>query len=448
MTNNSPPTADAHLSDRPGAATSIRLPDDRAYRHATGIANLETRTPIEIDTIFNVGSVAKQITAYIAVLAHRSDVLRLDTQARDVLPGLTVRDVTILDLIQHRSGLRDAETLLSLAGLRELDHYTSDDILTLAYRQRSRVVGRDRFLYSNTNYLLLAEALRLVTGKAFPDLATNLVFDPIGMTTALFKASTLDVVTGSASSYRTTTDDRWIKEDRPVTLPGPGSLWCSVIDLERWLDHLHQLWDDECPGPMSAEVPYLPSDLDPYLYGPGLYLDRNQAVPVAFHFGHQHGFSAAARLTRDGSRIACASNSASLRADHLAECLAGAASSDLSALNRSDWIDELAASRSDEPEGPGATPPTAVDSVDHHWLGTFVCAEVPGRIRLSRRGGDLYLWRRGTADRLHSSGPGRQRGPGYSIQLPDHHDEGESVDILTFDLDRAPGLAYRLVPSA
>lgn len=127
-------------------------------------ANLELATPIGPDAVFNVGSVAKQITAYLAVLAARHGSLDLGTPVADLLPQTRVPGVTVTDLIRHDSGIRDAESLLSLAGFRELDHYTSDDLLALAYRQTDRAEPPGRFLYSNTNYLMLTKILETIHG--------------------------------------------------------------------------------------------------------------------------------------------------------------------------------------------------------------------------------------------------------------------------------------------
>ena len=75
------------------------------------------------------------------MLAARDSLIHLHQPAAGLLPKLKLTDVTIADLIAHTSGLA-TPTLLSLAGLRDLDHYTAADLRTLAYRQRERAVAK------------------------------------------------------------------------------------------------------------------------------------------------------------------------------------------------------------------------------------------------------------------------------------------------------------------
>lgn len=439
----------------PGVAVAVQEPGDETRYAASGMANLEAVVPLAPTTLFNVGSVAKQVTAHVAVLADRGRILPLRSKVSSLLPDLKLGDVTVLDLVRHQSGLRDVESLLSLAGLRDRDPYTSTDLLRLAYRQARPAIGPGEFLYSNTNYLILAEALEHAAGIAFSALAAELVFDRLGMTTAAFKVDALDVIPHAAASYRPLPLARWVKAERLVSLPGPGSLWCSAVDLDRWLRHLHQVWVESRLGlPFGDEVPYVASDKDRYLYGPGLYACPGRQVPTVFHYGHEHGFSAAAHLARDGTRIACLSNDASTRADHVAAHLARVACSDRATLDRPRWLDDAVTLCRQQPEAEGQRPQPHADTrpprQDQESFGTFRCPEVPGTIQLSFGRQDLYLWRRGTATRLARTDITTYTGAGISVVLQHPLASDRPIDAITVNLDRAPGLYYQRqdLPSA
>ncbi len=182
--------------------------------------------------MFNTGSVAKQITAHLLIRATRDHALTLDQTVTSLLPRFRLADVTVADLIQHHGGVRDAESMLSLAGFRDLDHYTADDLLELAYRQRQRAVPPGQFLYSNTGYLLLAEILCHVHSTSLQAIADQQVFTPLGMTSTTFQADPRDVIPAAASSYQPTPAG-WTRTQRPVALPGPGSLWSTSADIDR-----------------------------------------------------------------------------------------------------------------------------------------------------------------------------------------------------------------------
>lgn len=421
--------------EEPGLSLLVHLPGEEPTLLHTGLTSLEHRLPIGPDTTFNVGSVAKQITAHLILLAACDNLLRLDQQAADLLPRLKISDVTVADLVTHRSGIRDAESLLSLAGFRDLDHYTADDLRTLAYRQHQRAVPEGRFLYSNTNYLLLAEILETVHRATLPDLARHRLFGPLGMNATHFKNDPRQVILGAASAYRAT-HHLWQHTEAPVTLPGPGTLWTTAGDLDRWLTHLHHHWHPR-QLPWQEAVEYEPSDHQPYLYGPGLYADIRPGRAAVFHYGHEQGFSASAHLTASGLRVVCLSNNSGVAADHVSAAIlrdlrTHPAQSPREALIR-------AATLQQSPHNAVRAQHTHGEPSPHTELGTFICDQAPGSLRLTRSASALYLWRRGTKDQLIPASQGAYTGNGYILTVPG---STEQIDRFTLDLDRAPGLTY------
>ncbi|MFE6738414.1 serine hydrolase domain-containing protein [Streptomyces tubercidicus] len=462
----------ASSDDRPGVTVLVQRPDSLELRWHTGTAHLELSVPIGPDTTFNVGSVAKQITAHLVLLSARRGLIALDRPVAAYLPRFALPDVTLADLIRHQGGVRDAESLLSLAGLRDLDHYSAEDLLELAYRQTRRCTAAGNFLYSNTGYLLLADVLRSVHGTDLADLAAHWVFNPLAMTASRFMTDPRDVLPGAASSYAPTAAG-WTRCQRPVTLPGPGSLWSSASDLARWLTYVHEEWTAPQPLVFAPELTYCTSDHERYVYGPGLYADTRRADnALVFHYGHEQGFSAATHLSYRGLRVVCLSNNAAVSADHVAADVLAAltgeapgaprgAEASVETLARlvsrrmdaATTMESTAAGTANSP--PAATPETRLE---HTELGRYVCDEVPGAVRLTRAGDTLYLWRRGTRDRLSPAGLATFSGTGVRLVLPDGIGPAPlpgtvadapptKVEEFTLHLNRAPDLHYRCVPA-
>ncbi|WP_435211951.1 serine hydrolase domain-containing protein [Streptomyces sp. bgisy034] len=410
----------------------------------TGAASLELGAPIEENTTFNVGSVAKQITAYLCLRAASDGLLDLDRHVGDILPRFRIPGVTVAELIQHRGGIRDAESLLSLAGFRDLDHYTADDLLQLAYRQRHRAVDPGHFLYSNTGYLLLGEVLKRVHDASLQAVADGQIFTPFGMTSARFKSDPREVVPGAAASYQLTTAG-WLHQQRPVALPGAGSLWCTATDLDRWLTYLWHEWQPTVGNPLPFEqhLAYQPSDHHPFTYGAGLYADARPGRTAVFHYGHEQGFSAAVHLTNMGLRVICLSNHTGIVADHVA----AAAVTALCQRPEVDLGEVLSRSLQRQPETPHIPENHPGMRTHHALLGTYASEDVPGTLRLTRCEESLYLWRRGTPDRLSRTGPATYTGDGFTLTLPMNSAGDEPPEGFCLDLDRAPGLRYQRRPN-
>jgi CubicO group peptidase (beta-lactamase class C family) len=416
----------------PGLSVLIRRPGQIPLRWTAGLAHLESATPVTERTAFTIGSTAKQLTAHLTLLAADDHLLRLDQPIADFVPALRVPDVTLTELITHHSGIRDTESLLPLAGFRDLDHYTADDLIHLATRQTRRAVLPGAFLYSATNYLLLVRVLETIHGIPLDDLARERLFAPLGMTHSRFRTDPRDVIPHTASAYEHTATG-WRSSAQPAVLPGAGSLTTTPEDLSRWLTHLHQHWTVHPGPPFEQHTAYVPSDHPPYLYGPGLYFDPRPGRTSVFHSGHEHGFSAAAHLTAHDTQIICMTNHADIDAAAAAHKL----------LQHTDNLTQTKLQQLLAPllELPADPPPTMRPvAQDHEQLGTYSCPETPGTLRLTVCEGRLHLWRRGTADALAPAEPDTYDGPGYRLTLRGAQSEPEGFEL---SLTRAPGLAYR-----
>ncbi|GAA2836983.1 serine hydrolase domain-containing protein [Kitasatospora sp. CM 4170] len=427
----------------PGVSVLLRRPGEDAIQLHFGLANLEHAVPIDANTAFNVGSVAKQITAHLVLLAAQNGMLALDQQANQLLPELQVHDLTISDLITHRSGLRDAESLVSLAGLRDLDHYTADDLVSLACWQRQRAVPEGQFLYSNTNYLLLAKLLETVHGMDLASLARRRLFDRLGMDATHFKSDPRQLIPCAASAYHLTSGG-WQHSAEPVSLPGPGSLWTTPADLDRWLGHLHDRWqraDLELPD--QNVVPYQAADHAPYLYGAGLYGGFRSAQRIVFHLGHEQGFSAAVHMVDTGTRVICLSNNHAIGDRIAATLITRVLQNPTANLERSLAQALRTGSARPNESNRDRCKETLTGPDCGTDLGSFACPDVPGVLRLSRSNTVLRLWRRGASDSLVPSGSRSYTGPGYRLTLQLRPGDDAIPAGFILDLDRAPRLHYK-----
>jgi len=113
----------------------------------------------------------------------------LDDDIREHVPELPDfgTPVTIRQLVHHTSGVRDYLTLFSLAGARDEDFYTDDEVVAMLARQRAlNFPPGSEHLYSNSGYFLLSVIVRRVTGGSLAAYAQEKIFGPLGMTETSF----------------------------------------------------------------------------------------------------------------------------------------------------------------------------------------------------------------------------------------------------------------------
>jgi CubicO group peptidase (beta-lactamase class C family) len=157
-----------------GAAVAVIRNGKVVYQQGVGIANLEYDIKISPDTVFHVASVSKQFTAMSIVLLEHDGKLTLDDDVHKSLAELPDygHRITIRNLLQHTSGVRDQWQTLELAGWRLDDVITQQQILRMLFRQKElKFEPGTRHLYSNGGFTLLSKIVSRVSGKPLPSSA-------------------------------------------------------------------------------------------------------------------------------------------------------------------------------------------------------------------------------------------------------------------------------------
>ncbi|PYX63326.1 MAG: hypothetical protein DMG74_17455, partial [Acidobacteria bacterium] len=115
-------------------------------------------------------STSKQFTASSILLLERQGKLSVSDDVRKYIPELPDysksggHTITILNLLNHTSGLRDYLALLQLSGVSSDSVTTDDDALALIVRQKNLgfAPGSD-WAYSNTGFFLLSVIVKRVS---------------------------------------------------------------------------------------------------------------------------------------------------------------------------------------------------------------------------------------------------------------------------------------------
>jgi len=155
------------------------------YENYSGYSDIGKQTAIEADTPLHIASISKVMTALAVLKLVEHKKIKLNDKVEKYLKGFPYKDVTIENLLSHRSGLPD---YLSFSeDKRYWDRnkkMANQDVLDVLVKSKPETFAKPgkRFDYNNTNFVLLALIIEKVTGLTYPQAMDYMVFQPLGMT--------------------------------------------------------------------------------------------------------------------------------------------------------------------------------------------------------------------------------------------------------------------------
>lgn len=141
---------------------------------------------------FHAASVGKLVPAALTMQLVQQRIISLGTPVSSVLDANTLRglfmdeqvdEVTFEHLLTHTSGVNDyLDTVVKIAVV-EPDRPWSPDSLLEHSREHQKPVGKpgEKFLYTDTGFIILGLALEALTGTDYSSLVHERVFEPLGM---------------------------------------------------------------------------------------------------------------------------------------------------------------------------------------------------------------------------------------------------------------------------
>jgi CubicO group peptidase (beta-lactamase class C family) len=312
-------------STTPGASVAVIDKGKIVFAKGYGIANLEYGVPIKPETIFHVASVSKQFTAMAVVLLESDRKLSLDDDVHKYLPELPDygMKISIRNLLQHTSGIRDQWQTLGLAGWDIQDLITQDQILRMMFRQKElNFPPGSRHLYSNAGFTLLAEIVARVSGEKFPQFCNERIFVPLQMTHTHFHQDLTQIVRDRAYSYSKQGDGYAIAPLNYANV-GATSLFTTATDLVKWLDNFRTMKVGGATALAEMQERGVLTDGTKIDYGLGLFLGKYRGLPTVYHGGADAGYrSDVLWFPEQQLGVAVVSNLASFNPDRLAKRVA------------------------------------------------------------------------------------------------------------------------------
>jgi|GEM_PF-1105979 len=292
----------------------LRLADGARWTSAAGMAS--DSEPLTPDTVVEVGSITKQMTAAMVLVAQEEGRLHVDDDAGSHLPAFAslLEGVTVHHLLTHSSGLVDYLYLPAFASDRERPWTTTEMAQLLDGEPRLFEAGA-HVSYSNTNYLLLGMVLESAYDAPFVDVVDTVLLQGVGLP-----------ATGVCDAHEQTTPraqghvEGSEVDSVDMSQPHAAGAMCSTVEnLLTWTAAVasRMLHDVDVTEPSRL------SSGTPLLYTAGLQLGRLRGHDTLMHHGVIRGFTATTTtLLDDGWVVVAVANDGTVQWAALEEALA------------------------------------------------------------------------------------------------------------------------------
>jgi len=267
------------------------------YENAIGWADYLHRDSLQIGSQFELASVTKTMTSTAILMLMERGKLKLDDDVKRFFPDFPYDGVTIRLLLTHRSGMMNyvyfIDDIYRSQHLNQRKGLTNMDAMKMIadYKPHPFNVPNKRFLYNNSNFMVLGSIIEKVSGVSYAQFMKDNVFKPASMLhTAVYSKAVYDkipvhVVGHDRGQWKYSVAQNFL--DGPV---GDKGIYSTVKDLflfDRALRAgilLKQATLD------SAYVPRNPMLHGHFSYGYGWRTFTAPGQQVIYHTGWWHGF--------------------------------------------------------------------------------------------------------------------------------------------------------------
>jgi D-alanyl-D-alanine carboxypeptidase len=275
----------------PGAAIAVIRNGKIIKAEGYGLASVEFNVPATKDTVFEIGSVSKQLTAAGILLLVEEGKVNLDEKISKYLPNTPEnwQNVTVRNLLTHTSGIKSYS---SLDGGFELKRRLNRDtfIKALAPHPLDFETG-SRYTYSNSGYNLLGYIIETVSSKNYWDFMRERLFKPLAMNQTADRDPKY-IIRNRATGYEWR-NNQLVGRDYDLTdIFAAGAIVSTVMDLAKWEMALRgdNFFKKESKAQMWT--PATLTDGKPYPYGFGWRFSEIRGRKLVAHSGQTAGFGA------------------------------------------------------------------------------------------------------------------------------------------------------------
>jgi CubicO group peptidase (beta-lactamase class C family) len=187
-----------------GAVTLVAHGSDIVEFDATGMADAEAGHAMQKDTIFQIMSMTKPVTAIGIMMLAEEGKLALRDPVEDYLPefkGVRVRTavgpdaehlripnhaITIRDLLTHTAGIQDYPGPPAISDYAQTMSVPLDEVVKQLAKQPLLFQPGTQWSYSSPGIEILGRIIEVCSGEKYVDFITGHILKPLGMKDSFF----------------------------------------------------------------------------------------------------------------------------------------------------------------------------------------------------------------------------------------------------------------------
>jgi CubicO group peptidase (beta-lactamase class C family) len=253
----------------PGIAVAIVEDDTLVLAKGYGVRRLAEQQPLTEHSLFGIASISKSFTAMALGMLVDEGKLKWNDPVTKYIPSFQLhdayatRELTVLDLLVHRSGLAP----VSGGSVWYGSEYGRDQVVERIRYLRPVSSFRSEFAYQNILYLVAGQIIPALTGQSWDAFVKERIFGPLGMRRSNTSILDFDPVSDVAQPHVLVDGKLQVVAHRNYDNAGPAaSINCSALELAAYVRLLlngGRFEDKQLYGAKIAEDLWTPHMLIP-----------------------------------------------------------------------------------------------------------------------------------------------------------------------------------------
>ena len=277
----------------PGLAIAVVFQDQVVYAGGVGVRDVNTREPVNADTVFQLASLSKAISSTVMAELVSEGKISWDSRISDLDPDFAMydpwvtREITIRDFYAHRSGLpANAGDALEILG------FNREQILHRLRYQKPDSSFRSHWVYTNFGVIEAAVAALKADNLTWEDGAEQKLFRPLGMNSTSSRYADFSAKANKALGH-VQVDGKWVQKYKrdPDPQSPAGGVSSSVNDLAKWMRL--QLANGQFEGKQIVDEKALAVTHSPQIF---MWFDPLNELPVFYGLGWIINYDTEGRL--------------------------------------------------------------------------------------------------------------------------------------------------------